>query len=145
MHELVSRQLFEEGLRGLTADLTKERGWTIHTAAFPTVDVSFAAPGRQPIRARFVWDGWDAQPPSVEWLTPDGAYLTALPSSPRGQLNSSAHDTTGRPFVCMVGVREYHTHPSHRGDLWDNYRGRAGYDLGGIITQVWRAWGEARP
>lgn len=145
MHELVSRQLFEDGVRGLTPELAKDRGWTIHKVEYPVVDISFAAPNRKTIRARFLFDDWDAQPPSVEWLSPEGDYLSALPASPRGQLNSSAHETTGRPFVCMVGVREYHTHPSHRTDQWDNYRGRPGYDLGGIITQVWRAWGEASP
>jgi hypothetical protein len=30
-------------------------------------------------------------------------------------------------------------------DVWDNYKSRAGYDLGGVITQVWRAWQTAKP
>jgi hypothetical protein len=45
----------------------------------------------------------------------------------------------------MAGVREYHMHPSHVGDVWDNYKSRPGYDLGGVITLVWRAWQQAKP
>jgi len=45
----------------------------------------------------------------------------------------------------MAGVREYHTHPSHTGDVWENYKDRSGYDLGGLLTQVWRVWQQATP
>jgi hypothetical protein len=145
VHELVSRSLFETGIAALTSELAEARGWLINTIAFPIVDVTFTAPARTPIRARFLWDNWDSEPPSVEWLSVGGAHLQKLPTSPRGQLNSSPHPTTGKPFVCMVGVREYHSHPSHINDRWEQYRGRSSYDLGGIISQVWRAWGEAQP
>jgi hypothetical protein len=30
---------------------------------------------------------------------------------------------TGRAFLCMQGVREYHEHPAHSGDSWLQYRG----------------------
>jgi hypothetical protein len=30
---------------------------------------------------------------------------------------------TGRAFLCMRGVREYHQHPAHSGDSWLQYRG----------------------
>lgn len=26
------------------------------------------------------------------------------------------------PFLCLAGVREYHEHPAHSGDLWELYR-----------------------
>jgi len=142
VHEAVSRKLFIEGVKGLTPELAASRGWILQKIEYPVVDLCFTAPSRAPIRARFLWDGWDSQPPSIEWLTPSGEYLTTLPPTPRGQLNSSQHPATARPFVCMIGAREYHNHPSHIGDSWENYRSRPGYDLGGIITQVWRAWGE---
>jgi hypothetical protein len=145
VHELVSRGLFDAGAAGLTSQLAEARGWTINAATFPLVDITFAAQGRASIRARFFWQDWDSQPPSVEWLSVGGEPLKALPVSPRGQLNSSPHPTTGKPFVCMIGVREYHTHPSHITDSWEQYRGRTSYDFGGIISQVWRAWGEALP
>jgi hypothetical protein len=26
------------------------------------------------------------------------------------------------PFLCIAGVREYHAHPAHSGDLWELHR-----------------------
>jgi hypothetical protein len=145
VHEVVSRRLFEDAVKGLGSDLCAARRWTLVSSAFPVLEVGFAAPERKAIRIRLRCDGWNSQPPSIDWLDGDGAPLQSIPRGPGGQLNSSAHPQTRRPFVCMAGVREYHTHPSHIGDLWEGYKDRPGYDLGGIITQVWRAWSQARP
>lgn len=35
-----------------------------------------------------------------------------------------------RPFVCLQGVREYHTNPAHTGDPWWLYRGKG---AGGLL------------
>lgn len=32
------------------------------------------------------------------------------------------HPECGRLFLCMPGVREYHSHPEHTNDPWDNHR-----------------------
>jgi hypothetical protein len=108
------------------------------------VDLSFIAAGRATTRFRVHCDEWSSLPPSIIWLDEHGNLTKTIASAPGGQFQQ-AHSGTGRPFVCMAGVREYHTHSSHSGDLWDNYRNRSGYDLGGIITQVWRAWLTAKP
>jgi hypothetical protein len=34
----------------------------------------------------------------------------------------SIHPVTGKPFVCLQGIAEYHSHPSHLTDSWDRYR-----------------------
>ena len=145
MHEAVSRQLFEEAVTGIGADICAARGWTVVSASYPCIEIVFAAPERVPVRVRVRCDGWNGQPPTIQWLDESGAPLGSIPQGPGGQLNNSAHPQTGLPFVCMAGVREYHTHPSHIADSWENYRDRPGYDLGGVVTQVWRAWKEARP
>lgn len=145
MHEAVSRQLFLDAVKGLGADLCSLRGWTVHTATYPVLEVGFSGAGRETVRIRMRCEGWNSVPPAVEWLDPAGSVLAVIPQGPGGQLNASPHPQTGRPFVCMAGVREYHTHPSHTGDLWESHKDKAGYDLGGIITQVWRAWQEAKP
>jgi hypothetical protein len=66
---------------------------------------------------------FDAQPPSVAMLDPDsGAELPMegwIPGVPH-----SVHPVTGKPFVCLQGVAEYHLHPSHLDDPWDRYRNR---------------------
>jgi hypothetical protein len=121
------------------------RGWVIYVASYPLLEIGFAAPNRQPVRLRVRCDGWNGQPPSVDWLSDEGTPLASIPQGPGGQLNNSPHPQTKRPFVCMAGVREYHNHPSHVGDSWDNYKSRPGYDLGGVLTRVWRSWQEARP
>lgn len=145
MHEAISRQLFDETVEGIGSELCASRGWTIYAAAYPVLEIGFAAPERAAVRLRVQCEGWNGQPPSVEWLDADGNPLASIPQGPGAQLNNSAHPQTGRPFVCMAGTREYHTHPSHIGDLWENYMGRSGYDLGGVLTQIWRAWQQARP
>lgn len=129
----------------LTSELCESRGWRIVTGAFPLLDVEFSASGRVAMRVRLVCDDWDALPPSVSFHSAEGTALAALPTAPNTPFNNSAHPVVGRPFLCMVGSREYHTHPSHTGDLWENYRGKPGYDLGGLVTQIWRAWEVARP
>jgi hypothetical protein len=35
------------------------------------------------------------------------------------------HDPDDVPFLCLAGVREYHEHPAHSGDHWEQHR-RAG-------------------
>lgn len=33
-----------------------------------------------------------------------------------------AHSPEDVPFLCLAGVREYHEHPAHSGDLWELHR-----------------------
>lgn len=34
-----------------------------------------------------------------------------------------AHAPDEIPFLCLAGVREYHEHPAHSGDVWELHRG----------------------
>lgn len=144
MHEAASRALFEEAVKHLTAELCALRGWVLHSTSFPVIDMIFTAEGRQTARFRAHFDDWNSTPPSIVWLDAQGNLAAAIPQAPGGQFQQS-HPNGGRPFVCMPGIREYHAHPNHLNDRWDNYKERSGYDLGGIITQVWRAWQAAKP
>lgn len=144
MHEEVSRQLFDDAVRNLTPELCGLRGWALRSAVFPVLGISFAAHGREPARIDVHCDNWNSIPPSVVFVDETGGFVRKISEAPGGQFQQ-AHPSTGRPFVCMAGVREYHTHPNHLGDLWENYKERPGYDLGGIVTQVWRAWQKAKP
>jgi hypothetical protein len=36
----------------------------------------------------------------------------------------------------MPGILEYHTHYSHVGDKWDNYKASPDYSIFGIVSQV---------
>jgi hypothetical protein len=92
---------------------------------------------------QFTCPEWNELPPSIALLDRDGKYLSAIARDPGGVFNPGPHPMTGRPFICMRGALEYHTHPSHLNDPWGQLRGKSSYDLGGIVTQVWRAWRKA--
>jgi hypothetical protein len=141
VNEVVSKTLFDREVANLQR-LAALRDWTIHRAEFPIIDVGFADESRLPLRIRMVAAAWNDLPPSVELLAPDGAFLPCGTSKllPGGVLNPGPHRFTGRPFVCMVGTKEYHTHENHVGDSWDNYRRRDGMSLLYILSQIWEAW-----
>jgi len=56
---------------------------------------------------------------------------------------SAAGIETPKPFMCMVGIREYHTHKSHSSDSWSNYRDLPDYSLENIVLQVAEAFQKA--
>lgn len=150
MLEALSKGSFERDVGRLEARLLTQRGWTVMTAAYPVLDVIFAHPRRASFRLRFTCDDWDDFPPSIDLLRADGEYIPAQrqPDDPHEYVfansgsvfNSGTHERTGRPFVCMRGSREFHTHSGHRGEAWDNYRGQPGNDLLGLLDQLWRVW-----
>lgn len=99
----------------------------------------------------FDYSNYDAAPPSVRLVHPLSGvpYQTAqlptalnrtLPSQPvslQGQApgvglpqivvmpQQSLMQSYGPdeiPFLCLAGVREYHEHPAHSGDLWELHR-----------------------
>jgi hypothetical protein len=144
MHKVASEALFGKQAE-FPSVLLAGRGWTLLSKEFPTLEVLFTEAGRPPLRVKLHCRDWNEQPPAIQLLNSDAQLLASIPRDPGGVFNPSAHPVTGRPFICMRGSREYHTHPSHMNDPWDQLRGKSAYDLGGILTQVWRAWQKAKP
>jgi hypothetical protein len=142
VNSLGAKALFDAAIAQLDERLLASRGWIIHSKIFPVLDISFRDPARQELRIRLECDDWNDSPPSVALLAPDGTFLTALPTPRPGNniFNPTAHDRTKRPFVCMIGSREYHEHASHLNDLWINYKAQGNYTLGNIIEQLWNGW-----
>ena len=140
MLEALARAAFERDVGRLDRRMAEKFGWTVVTAEYPVLDVIFEHETADSLRLRFHCDDWDELPPSIALLDKAGGFLAAAPPHHGGVFNAGPHPATGRPFVCMRGAREYHTHSSHVSDFWSNYRGRSGMDLLGILGQLWRAW-----
>ena len=145
MNTTASKALFEVQTDQIAGRLLEARHWRVFTIKCPVVDIGFEIDGRTGLRLWLNFDDWNDQPPSILLLSMVGEPLATVPRDPGGVFNSSAHPATRRPFICMAGSREYHTHPSHVNDSWDNYKSRGGYDIGGILTQLWYAWQKAHP
>jgi hypothetical protein len=64
---------------------------------------------------------FDAQPISVDMVTNETHESLPMDQWTPG-VPHSLHPVTGRPFVCLQGIAEYHSHPSHVADSWDRYR-----------------------
>jgi hypothetical protein len=141
MHELASRALFEEAVKALEDELLQARDWQVFAKDYPLLDIGFRREGSVRLRVRLRCDDWNDQPPSIEICDAQGLLTLAMPpNNLSGIWNSSAHPSTGKPFICMRGSREYHTHPSHTADAWATIKSLDAYTLGGIVTQIWRAW-----
>lgn len=145
MHPALAKAKFEAALASITEELLQLRNWTIFSKEWPLFDVGFTSPKGCQLRIALTCNDWDELPPSIALLTWTGEPLKTVPRSTTNIFHQGPHPDTGKPFVCMAGVREYHTHPSHRSDFWSGRRGDAGYSLGEIVTQIWNAWRGSNP
>jgi Predicted metal binding domain len=127
-------------LRGDASRLVQEAGWEIAVANFPELSVILTHPRtRRSVGFRFQCDGWDTQPPSLALIDPETKAELPWDKWPKGGWSvGNPHPTTGKPFLCLAGIREYHIHTSHLGDLWDNYKVKGCYTLPFIVDRVWQ-------
>jgi hypothetical protein len=144
MNELASKALFARETT-VVPPLAASRGWVVNQIDFPVVDVTFLKEGRKTLRVKLVAKEWDDLPPSVELMDANGIHFPPNQGPVNPIFNLSAHPNTGRPFVCMVGTLEYHTHSSHVSDLWDNYRRLPQRGLADLLDQLWSGWLHASP
>ena len=95
---------------------------------------------------------YDFRPPSVRLVDP----FTRLPykfeelPSPLPRVTNPAINppdiqtlmqpswSSDPPFLCLPGVREYHSHPAHSGDYWELYRGSGIGTLHFLLDQIWK-------
>jgi hypothetical protein len=146
----------------------RQRGWLLVHADFPKVHVVLAAPKVQlsPIimGVAFDYTNYDAMPPSVRIVNPFTAEPYKAKNLPN-QLNRSLpqqeigvpglpgaakmvvapmqalmqhYGPDEIPFLCLAGVREYHDHPAHSGDLWDLHRASGAGRLVRLLEVIYR-------
>lgn len=136
VHEALARANFEHDVAHLSAVTASSYRLVLHQRSFPILDATICH--TTPLRVRMRANDWDDIPPAIELLTSDGGSFAG--PFPGGIFNASPHPTTGRPFICMRGSREFHTHTSHINEAWAQYRGQDGMDLTGILIQIASAW-----
>lgn len=138
MLKALARSNFERDVAGIDRQAAKRMNWTIVEDGFPILDIIFSHATAKSIRLRFNCSDWDEVPPEIELLEADGSPIKTMPADPKSIFNRGPNPSTGRPFICMRGSRHYHQlHPE---DRWENHRGKAGMELGGILFQLWRVW-----
>lgn len=147
--ERVSRKKFDKeinGLINLSSDIRK-RGWIIESTTYPIVRVTFLAtelnPPAAPLTVDIDFTNFNLWPLSVRFLHPvtfepifvPGKRLIA--EGQEQQVVVLAHPITREPFLCMPGVREYHSHPQHEGDSWDIHRSGEG-SIYVLLEHIWQ-------
>jgi hypothetical protein len=153
--EVVQRKFARElALWQENAAAYRRRGWVLLSQGDLEVEVGFL--GRLPLGGpavpampacvRIDFTDYDLQPPSVEFIDPaTGEFaqppVQALVDTDEGPRNLlvQMHPDTGRPFFCVPGVREYHSHPQHAGDSWLLHRAGGGGSLAAICDRIWRS------
>lgn len=152
MRPELSEAIFIDGLEPLLKNhslLAAER-WAIVSTTYPLLRIAMVHHRSNRLRvAQFHCCDWDELPPEFDLLDPGS--LESLPGSrwPTGQYwfqSGWSHTqllATPKPFLCMRGLREYHTHFQHLDDEWDNYRGKPEYSLISIVQKVGQKFQDA--
>lgn len=142
----MSEELFLEGVARLVNNpvLLVDRGWLILDSVYPRLAITMHHRKSGKLRTfRFTFDDWNDLPPALTLIDPDTRQPALGSMWPQygsywhqSGWSSSPLITTTQPFMCIAGIREYHTHYSHVQDKWENYRASEDYSLDGIVTQV---------
>lgn len=157
VHPDVSRLKLERELAqwDAQAHIYRQRGWLLLEREDLAVEVAMhvAIPVRKTrlhvcaVCVRIDFANYDLWPPSLTFID----FVTRQPAPPpvahaflRGDYGSQnvlidEHPLTRRPFFCVVGTREFHSHPQHSGDLWLVRRTSGHGSLATICERLWRA------
>lgn len=156
--QTISREKFLRELeRWETNELHRERGWILLGADIETLTVELAflakvatSMGASPLPVvvcaiRLTYDNYDLWPPSLTFIDvftrqPVRPHVRAIQPTPEGlrDVLIDSHPETKQPFLCLAGIREYHTHPQHTGDSWLLHRTLGEGSISTICERIWR-------
>lgn len=152
----------------LHSDDYLRRRWILVEAEFPRIAVMLAATNLAPpaviLAVMFDYTNYDAAPPSVNlvkpftWLPytakelpttldralpPTQVQVPSIPSDQKVEVRGfqpyvQSYGPNEVPFLCVQGVREYHDHPAHSGDLWELHRASGAGSFVRILEIVYR-------
>lgn len=151
--EVSQAKLDEElGQWHANSNVYRRRGWLLLSAEDLEVEVAFVGAvslvDRQlpaitaAIRLRY--DNYDLWPPSLTFIDARTGALAypivhALDRVDGEDVrNVLLEHPDGGPFLCMPGLREYHSHPQHSGDEWLLHRTSGAGRLAVVCERVWR-------
>ena len=135
------------------ATLYQRRGWLLmergqhHVVVGFIATVPFVGMFTVPVITACVhidYTNYDLWPPSVTFVDPrtrePAAPPVRAPHAEAGELRDTLVDNpvTGRPFLCLPGIREYHNHPQHTGDDWLLHRATGAGRLAVICEHIWQ-------
>jgi hypothetical protein len=144
----VSRLKFSQEIAKLQTDcqaFVRSAGWEIVGVEYPVLAVIFTHPKTaRRVGFRFTCDGWDQDAPSLTLFHPSTGIDLTWDEWPKGGWDAHhPHPVTGRPALCLPGIREYHTHTSHLNDPFVNYRSRGeSYTLRHMVHRVQQRFGD---
>jgi hypothetical protein len=146
----------------------RRRGWFLVEAEFPRVLVVLAAAKLKPavvvMGVAFDYTNYDVEPPSVSIVDPFTGEpykfkelpsplnralpareisIPGMPAEQKMMVGSvqpymQAYGPDEIPFLCLAGVREYHNHPAHSGDLWELHRTSGAGRLVRLLEIIYR-------
>lgn len=135
----------------------RERGWILLDVDEDALSVELAflaqvslSVGSSPLpivacAIRLTYDNYDLWPPSLTFISafsrqPIRPHVRAFQATTEGlrDVVIDSHPDTNQPFLCLAGVREYHTHPQHTGDSWLLHRHLGEGSISTICDRVWR-------
>lgn len=135
----------------MNRDLYRRRGWFLLSASDLEVEVAFVALvslGDKPLPAvtaaiRLTYDNYDLWPPALTFIDvrtgePSYPVVPALDRVDGDVRNVLLEHPNGGPFLCIPGLREYHSHPQHSGDDWLLHRSAGTGRLAVVCERVWR-------
>lgn len=154
----VTRQKVKRELdRWKTNSNHQERGWLLlnYDEKVPSIELGFLAKvainagiGFLPVvvcAVRLTYENYDLWPPSLTFIDifsrqPSQPHVRAIMPTPEGprDILINAHPATNQPFLCLPGIREYHSHPQHSGDDWLLHREMGDGNLSTICERIWR-------
>jgi hypothetical protein len=146
----------------------RSRGWFLVDCDFPRVFVVLSSPKMKPaaivMGVAFDYTNYDADPPSVRIVDPftgEPLKFKDLPNPLNRSLPAQEISIPGMPpeqkmlvasmqaymqgygpdevpFLCLAGVREYHNHPAHTGDVWGLHRASGAGRLVRLLEIIYR-------
>lgn len=154
----ISRTKFVRELAAWKANAAhQERGWLLLDADEQDLRVEIAfttrvslSTGNAPLplvacAIRLGYENYDIWAPTltfIDWISrlpvkPHVRAIMQTSDGPRDVLVDE-HPTTGLPFLCLPGIREYHIHPQHSGDSWLLHRQAGEGTISNVCERVWR-------